>query len=122
MPQTLNDRVRKHEVDTGTRDGVTSAERERVKQLDREVKEAASRQQDSQACERFFRPGGACPPIEVIRRFIDEHRDAYGVEPLCKVLLIALSGYRRYAALWRQLHREEQTVAKSFLLSEGSPS
>jgi transposase len=33
VPQTLNDWVRKHEVDTGTRDGVTSAERERVKEL-----------------------------------------------------------------------------------------
>ena len=39
VPQTLNDWVRKHEVDTGTRDGVTSAERERVKELEREVKE-----------------------------------------------------------------------------------
>jgi len=38
-PQTLNDWVRKYEVDTGTRDGVTSAERERVKELEREVKE-----------------------------------------------------------------------------------
>ena len=37
VPQTLNDWVRKHEVDTGTRDGVTSAERERVKELESKV-------------------------------------------------------------------------------------
>jgi putative transposase len=30
--------------------------------------------------------------------FIDEHRDAYGVEPICKVLPIAPSTYRSYAA------------------------
>jgi putative transposase len=30
--------------------------------------------------------------------FIDEHRDAQGVEPICKVLQIAPSGYRRHAA------------------------
>ena len=33
-----------------------------------------------------------------MRVFIDEHRDALGVEPICKVLRIAPSGYRRYAA------------------------
>ena len=34
--------------------------------------------------------------------FIDRHRDIHGVEPICKVLQIAPSGYRRYAACQRQ--------------------
>jgi transposase InsO family protein len=33
--------------------------------------------------------------------FIDRHRDAYGVEPICKVLRIAPSGYWRHAAQQR---------------------
>lgn len=33
--------------------------------------------------------------------FIDQHRDTYGVEPICKVLQVAPSGYRRYAACQR---------------------
>ena len=33
--------------------------------------------------------------------FIDEHRDVHGVEPICKVLQVAPSGYRRHAALRR---------------------
>jgi putative transposase len=33
-----------------------------------------------------------------MRRFIDQHRDTFGVEPICKVLQIAPSGYRRHAA------------------------
>ena len=37
--------------------------------------------------------------------FVDEHRDAHGVEPICKVLQIAPSGYRRRAALERDPHR-----------------
>jgi transposase len=37
--QTLHEWVGKHEVDAGTRPGVTSDERERVKALEREVKE-----------------------------------------------------------------------------------
>jgi transposase len=35
----LNEWVRKYEVDNGTRDGVTTAEKKRVKALEREVKE-----------------------------------------------------------------------------------
>ncbi len=30
--------------------------------------------------------------------FVDKHRDTHGVEPICKVLQIAPSGYRRHAA------------------------
>jgi transposase InsO family protein len=33
-----------------------------------------------------------------MRAFVDQHRDAYGVEPICKVLQIAPSGYWRHAA------------------------
>lgn len=31
-------------------------------------------------------PGGARPPLPLIRRYIDEHREEFGVEPICKVL------------------------------------
>lgn len=40
-----------------------------------------------------------------MRDFIDEHRDVHGVEPICKVLQIAPSGYRRHAAQQREPHR-----------------
>ena len=33
--------------------------------------------------------------------FVDKHRDTHGVEPICKVLQIAPSGYRRQAAQQR---------------------
>ena len=33
-----------------------------------------------------------------MKDFIDQYRDAYGVEPICKVLQIAPSWYRRHAA------------------------
>ena len=36
-----------------------------------------------------------------MRAFVDDHREAFGVEPICKVLQIAPSGYRRYAAQQR---------------------
>jgi transposase InsO family protein len=36
-----------------------------------------------------------------VRTLIDEHRGTFGVEPICKVLQISPSGYRRHAALRR---------------------
>ena len=42
---------------------------------------------------------GARPPLEALRDFVDRHRQAYGVESICKVLQIAPSGYWRHAAL-----------------------
>lgn len=54
VPQTLNDWARNHEVDTGTRDGVTSAERERVKELEREVKELRRANEILKLASAFF--------------------------------------------------------------------
>ena len=34
----------------------------------------------------------------MMKEFVDQHRDTHGVEPICKVLQIAPSGYRRHAA------------------------
>ena len=39
VPQTLLSWVRRHEIDTGVREGVTTAEAQRMKELEREVKE-----------------------------------------------------------------------------------
>jgi len=39
VPQTLHEWVKKHDIDTGLRDGVTRDEREHLKTLEREVRE-----------------------------------------------------------------------------------
>jgi len=41
------------------------------------------------------------PPTQELKAYIDQHRDIYRVEPICKVLQIALPCYRRHAALLR---------------------
>ena len=38
-PQTLNNWVRQHERDTGAREGLTTADHERIKAMEREIKE-----------------------------------------------------------------------------------
>ena len=83
----------------------------------------------------LFFPGGARPPFEVLRDFVSQNPETYGVEPICKVLQVAPSGYRRHAAhkrnpdmrcvrarrddtlipkiekVWKQMNRDGITVA-----------
>ncbi|WP_157896558.1 IS3 family transposase [Acidovorax carolinensis] len=105
VPQTLHEWVKRVEVDTGVREGVTTSEAQRVKDLEREVKELRRANEILKLASAFFAPGGARPPTQVLKDFIDKHRDTFGVEPLCKVLQIAPSAYRRHAALLREPHR-----------------
>jgi len=54
VPQTLNDWVRRHEIDTGLRDGVTTEERERIKALERENKELRRANEILKLASAFF--------------------------------------------------------------------
>jgi hypothetical protein len=54
VPQTLNEWVKRHEVDTGKRDGVTTADKERVKELEREVKELRRANEILKLASAFF--------------------------------------------------------------------
>jgi transposase len=54
VPQTLLEWVRKHEVDNGMRDGVSSEERERIKALEREVKELRRANEILKLASAFF--------------------------------------------------------------------
>jgi putative transposase len=51
-----------------------------------------------------------------LRSFVDEHRDAFGVEPICRQLQIAPSGYRRYVALRRNPEQRSQRVRRDEVL------
>ncbi|MDP2416322.1 MAG: IS3 family transposase [Hydrogenophaga sp.] len=101
VPQTLHEWVKRDQIDTGVRDGITTSEREQMKALEREVKELRKANEILKLASAFFRPGGTRPPSEVLNNFVDQHRQAYGVESICKVLQIAPSGYWRHAARQR---------------------
>ena len=51
-----------------------------------------------------------------MRSFVDEHRDAFGVEPICRQLQIAPSGYRRHVALRRNPEQRSQRVRRDAVL------
>ncbi len=54
VPQTLLEWVKRHEVNTGARDGITTAEAQRVKELEREVKELRRANEILKLASAFF--------------------------------------------------------------------
>ena len=54
VPSTLLDWVNRDEVDTGVRDGITSEERDRIKALEREVKELRRANEILKLASAFF--------------------------------------------------------------------
>jgi len=54
VPQTLNEWVKKSEIDSGAREGVTSEERERIKALERENKELRRANEILKLASAFF--------------------------------------------------------------------
>lgn len=54
VPQTLNEWVKRSEVDTGARSGVTTSEREHIKALEREVKELRKANEILKLASAFF--------------------------------------------------------------------
>ena len=54
VPQTLNEWIKRVEVDTGQRDGVTSAEAQRVKELERENKQLRRANEILKLASAFF--------------------------------------------------------------------
>ena len=54
VPQTLNEWIKRVELDTGARDGVTTAQAQRVKELEREVKELRRANEIFKLASAFF--------------------------------------------------------------------
>ena len=54
VPQTLLEWLKRQEVDSGARDGVTTAEAQRVKELEREVKELRPANEILKLASAFF--------------------------------------------------------------------
>ncbi|WP_435366628.1 IS3 family transposase [Escherichia coli] len=93
-PETLRVRVRQHERDTGGGDGgLTTAERQRLKELERENRELRRSNDILRQASAYFCEGGVRPPLEKIMPLLDKLREQYGVGPLCSELHIAPSTY-----------------------------
>ena len=54
VPHTLNEWVKRHQIDTGARDGITSSELQRLKDLERENKELRKANEILKLASAFF--------------------------------------------------------------------
>jgi hypothetical protein len=115
VPQTLNEWVKKSEVDSGRKPGVTTDMAEKMKALERENSEL---RQANEILRVVAEPRFAWMPAYILPRrssrarkaamisFVDAYRDEHGVAsktrrragPICKVLPIAPSTYHDHAA------------------------
>ncbi|MFD1985480.1 IS3 family transposase [Mesorhizobium newzealandense] len=96
--QTLHEWVKKAERDSGVRAGVPTDVATKLKALERENRELRQANEILRKASAYFCPGGARPPVQAMIAFIDDHRQAHGVEPICKVLPIASSTYHDHVA------------------------
>ncbi|WP_425333419.1 IS3 family transposase [Escherichia coli] len=108
-PETLRVWVRQHERDTGGGDGgLTSAERQRLKELERENRELRRSNDILRQASAYFCEGGVRPPLEKMMPLLDKLREQYGVGPLCSELHIAPSTY--YHCQQQRYHPDKRSA------------
>ncbi|MGR0320365.1 IS3 family transposase [Agromyces sp. ZXT2-3] len=91
-PETLRTWARRVEVDEGRVAGTPTDVLEENRRLKREVAELRKANEILKAASVFFAKGTRPSHDEVIR-FIDEHRDQFGVKAICRVLRPAIRGF-----------------------------
>nr|WP_199916850.1 IS3 family transposase [Escherichia coli] len=92
--QRLKELERENREDTGGGDGgLTSAERQRLKELERENRELRRSNDILRQASAYFGEGGVRPPLEKMMPLLDKLREQYGVGPVCSELHIAPSTY-----------------------------
>ena len=96
VPQTLPELIKRHEVDIGVRGGVPTAEAQGVEELDREVKELR-RANILMLASAFFAQAALDRRLKCCTGSSTSTVPPTG-SPICKVLQVAPSGYRRHAA------------------------
>ncbi|MEW5425276.1 IS3 family transposase [Amorphus sp. 3PC139-8] len=95
---SLNEWLKRAEVDAGRRAGVPTDMAAKLKALERENRELRQANEILRKASAYFGTGGARPPVEDMIAFVDDHRGVYGVEPICRVLPIAPSTYHAHVA------------------------
>lgn len=106
-------------MDSGVRAGLPTEVAEKLKALERENREL---RQANAANEILRKASAYFAQAELDRRFkpmiafIDDHREAHGVEPICKVLPIAPSTYHGHVAKRRDPFRRSARAKRDEVL------
>ncbi|EPY5154136.1 IS3 family transposase [Klebsiella variicola] len=116
-PETLRTWLRQYERDTGGGDGgLSTAERQRLKELERENRELRRSNDILRQASAYFCEGGVRPPVEKIMPLVDTLRNAHGVGPVCHELAIAPSTWYRHRAHQRHPDKRSQRAQRDDLL------
>ena len=95
--ESLRHWVRQAEADAGARkDLLTTSERERLKLLERENRELRKANEILKSAFGVFREGARRDPAEV-SAFVDQERERFAVELICRTLGVSLSAYYQRA-------------------------
>ncbi len=76
------------EIDGGSRAATTTTEAERLRELEREVKELRRANAILRSASAFF-AAELDPPQPLIIDYVDQHKNQFGVEPICAALTSA---------------------------------
>nr|WP_198670051.1 IS3 family transposase [Rahnella sp. NRRL B-41462] len=100
-PETLRIWIRQQEPVGDEQNALTASERQRLKELEREVRELRRSNDILRQASAYFGPGGARPPLEKIMPLLENLSGEHGVGPVCHELDIAPSTY-----YWHQQRRK----------------
>ncbi|EOB7692950.1 IS3 family transposase [Citrobacter portucalensis] len=100
-PETLRIWIRQQEPVDEEQNALTVSERQRLKELEREVRELRRSNDILRQASAYFGPGGARPPLEKIMPLLENLSGEHGVGPVCHELDIAPSTY-----YWHQQRRK----------------
>ncbi|WP_404989520.1 IS3 family transposase [Cronobacter sakazakii] len=92
-PETLRIWIRQQEPVDDEQNALTASERQRLKELEREVRELRRSNDILRQASAYFCPGGARPPLEKIMPLLENLSGEHGVGPVCHELDIAPSTY-----------------------------
>ncbi|MDT8853902.1 IS3 family transposase [Paracoccaceae bacterium Fryx2] len=116
-PDSLRVWARQVQRDGGDRPGQTSADKARIKELERENRELRQVNEILRKASAYFGSGGARPPVSQMMDFIEESREAFGVEPICKALQFAPSTYYDRRAIVRDPERASRRAKSDAAMS-----
>ncbi|WP_409520919.1 IS3 family transposase [Pantoea sp.] len=100
-PETLRIWIRQQEPVDDEQNALIASERQRLKELEREVRELRRSNDILRQASAYFCPGGARPPLEKIMPLLENLSGEHGVGPVCHELDIAPSTY-----YWHQQRRK----------------
>ncbi len=86
--ETLRGWVTQAEVDAGARPGTSTSKAEKIAQLERDNRELRRANADPAVGVGFLR-GGARPALTLIMHYVEQHKNMFGVEPICTALTSA---------------------------------